>query len=553
MNCKNKEELSYKEQIKIFLEDKNKYSLFIKGKWGVGKTYLWKEIEYEISNTKKDFELNKIKLNFFSHLKYLYEFIILIVKFLIKYFSYCEFIKQDKSLRVVYISLFGKEHYREILEEITLNSYKYNKLVYFLRNLTFWKISIGSLFQFFIKQDFKNIIVCFDDLERKSDKLNIKDLLGLINNLKEGKCKVILIGDDSKLNNKEIFDNYKEKCIDLEITIDSRLEVVLQIVKEKCPQINTKLLPCALLNGIKNLRQLNKILSAFNYFHEELHFKEKLVENPDCKDFLVYVFEVIVEKIDNVCTISSELLEFKHLFIKIIEEIIKDYFNNATYLISNRMREVFNSELDNYQLYIYRTNFIQILSNLIQTNVFNENDKEKINEILQYIADKNKIDDFIDLSKIGIVDFFALTYIFDLHNNQVVMEIKKKYIRKFYGNFSHVELLLKMEQNKNDDLLEEFNKMVEHFDNHSNEYFQNEYKTPTQEIMDGVKNYYNFYNVAKSINATKDKTLYKNLKNNKITSYYLDYLFLNKTNREKFSNLYDEYKNDNKSSIKVNC
>ncbi|WP_417903967.1 P-loop NTPase fold protein [Campylobacter sp. LH-2024] len=175
MNCKNKEELSYKEQIKIFLEDKNKYSLFIKGKWGVGKTYLWKEIEYEISNTKKDFELNKIKLNFFSHLKYLYEFIILIVKFLIKYFSYCEFIKQDKSLRVVYISLFGKEHYREILEEITLNSYKYNKLVYFLRNLTFWKISIGSLFQFFIKQDFKNIIVCFDDLERKSDKLNIKD------------------------------------------------------------------------------------------------------------------------------------------------------------------------------------------------------------------------------------------------------------------------------------------------------------------------------------------------------------------------------------------
>ncbi|MBZ7936523.1 hypothetical protein H2279_07765 [Campylobacter sp. B0100352/1] len=487
--------------------------MFINGKWGVGKTYLWKEIENEISNTKKDFELNKVKLNFFSHLKYLYEFIILIVKFLIKYFSYCEFIKQeDESLRVIYISLFGKEHYKEILEEITLNSYKYNKLVYFLRNLTFWKISIGSLFQFFIKQDFKNIIVCFDDLERKSDKLNIKDLLGLINNLKEGKCKVILIGDDSKLNNKKIFDNYKEKCIDLEITIDSRLEVVLQIAKEKCPQINTKLLPCTLLNGIKNLRQLNKILSAFNYFHEELHFKEKLVENPDCKDFLVYVFEVIVEKIDSIYTISSELLEFKHLFTKIIEEIIKDYFNNATYLISNRMREAFNSEFDNYQLYIYRTNFIQIFSNLIQTNVFNENDKEKINEILQYIADKNKIDDFIDLSKIGIVDFFALTYIFDLHNNQAVIEIKKKYIRKFYGNFSHVELLLKMEQNKNDDLLEEFNKMVEHFDNHLNEYFQNEHKTLTQEIIDDVKNYYNFYNVAKSINATKDKTLYKNLK-----------------------------------------
>lgn len=543
MSFDNKEELSYKEQIEKFLGDKDNYSLFIKGKWGVGKTYLWKEIENEISNTKKDFELNKIKFNLFSHLIYLYKFIVFIFKFIFKYFSYYEFVKQeDKSLRVIYISLFGKEHYKEILEEITLNSFNHNKLIYFLRNLTFWKISVGSLIQFFIKQDFKNIIVCFDDLERKSNKLNIKDLLGLINKLKEEKCKVILIGDDSKLNNKT-FDDYKEKCIDLEITIESRFEVISQIIKEKCPRISTKLIPYGLLSYIKNLRQLNKITRSFNYFHEELHFEERLKENPNLKDFFIYVFEVITEKIDNTCKIERSL-EVQHLFIKSIEEIIKDYYKNATYLISNTIKEAFNNQLTNYQFYIYRVEFIQILSVSIQTNKFNNKDsKEKIDKILKYITDRNKINDFVDLSRISIVDFFAFANAFKLHDNKTVGEIKKAYIRRFYGDFDFIKLFLSMEQNKNNDLLEEFNKMVKHFNNSA----KDNYMTPEEEVITSIKNYQSFINTLENKNTVQNQALYEKLKNNEITSYYLDYLFLFKKNQEKFQSLYNEYKNYNKS------
>ncbi|WP_186299278.1 hypothetical protein, partial [Campylobacter jejuni] len=223
--------------------------------------------------------------------------------------------------------------------------------------------------------------------------------------------------------------------MDLEITIDSRLEIILQIIKEKCPQINTKLIPSNLLKNIKNLRQLNKILSAFNYFHEELHFEEKLAENPNCKKFLIYVFEVIVEKICDIYDISNNSLELQHLFIKSIEEIIKNYYKNATYLISNRMKEAFNNELTNYQFYMHRAEFIQILSASIQTNIFNNKDsKEKIDKILKYITDRNKIDDFVDLNRIAIVDFFAFANAFKLHDNKTVIEIKKAYIRRFHSD-----------------------------------------------------------------------------------------------------------------------
>ncbi|EAI3458945.1 hypothetical protein F1N68_08355, partial [Campylobacter jejuni] len=56
--------MDYKKQIKTFLEDEENYSLFINGSWGVGKTYLWKEIENEINlkNDQKEF-YNRFKSN----------------------------------------------------------------------------------------------------------------------------------------------------------------------------------------------------------------------------------------------------------------------------------------------------------------------------------------------------------------------------------------------------------------------------------------------------------------------------------------------------------
>ncbi|HEF2681732.1 TPA: hypothetical protein R8472_001750, partial [Campylobacter coli] len=107
--------MEYKQQIKNFLEDEENYSLLISGSWGVGKTYLWKEIENEINpkiihkeNLWKKFKSN---INFLNHLIILFSIIKQCVGITLmsitEYFNLCNYIKNpNKQVKnIVYVSL----------------------------------------------------------------------------------------------------------------------------------------------------------------------------------------------------------------------------------------------------------------------------------------------------------------------------------------------------------------------------------------------------------------------------------------------------------------
>lgn len=56
------------------------------------------------------------------------------------------------------------------------------------------------------------LLICFDDIERMSDKINVDDFLGIINDLVENKgCKVLLIANETEIKNGITF---KEKTIE---------------------------------------------------------------------------------------------------------------------------------------------------------------------------------------------------------------------------------------------------------------------------------------------------------------------------------------------------
>jgi len=172
----------------IFIDYLNKentnYALLISGKWGSGKTYLWKNILEKKAN--------------------------------------------EKEFKSIYISLNGISDTREI-EGILLskvlpfsdkleNEFIKNSLK-FLRNGV---NTIGNIFGggtqladltrgIDLNLDLSSIVLCFDDLERCQ--MPLKEVLGLINDYTEHKnLKVIICADEAEIKKKE-YNKIKEKVI----------------------------------------------------------------------------------------------------------------------------------------------------------------------------------------------------------------------------------------------------------------------------------------------------------------------------------------------------
>ncbi len=202
----------------------------INGEWGVGKTYFWHEFKDQLTDKNK----------------------------------------------TAYVSLFGKETIADIRTDISLQVISkggktLKKIVKSISvEIPFININPSALLTLFKKQDFKNIVVCFDDFERLSPSIKLEEVLGLIAELKEQKeCKVVMILNEGKLrDNKEIFDKYKEKLIDYEFSYDPKPSESLEILQDKLTAFKEcELLPKYLTeHKINNIRVIRRIINALNDF-----------------------------------------------------------------------------------------------------------------------------------------------------------------------------------------------------------------------------------------------------------------------------------------------
>lgn len=273
-------------KVSKYLTTKEKQCLAILGAWGVGKTYFWKQVEKEIT------------LNF-------------------------------DNKKVIYVDLFGKENYKQIIEEIVLSLHgNYNKITEktfkglksLIKGVSSGLINIDSdaVFSFLKKEDFKKIIVCFDNIERRSDNLPLKEILGLVNLLKEEKeCNVVMILNDDELKKqdsnsdnkkedkqdaKDWYQEYKEKVIDYEVRLKNNDEIAKALIEEAFMQdekfiqdddLKSNLVDIVLKHYKAicndNLRLLLKILEHIKYFNIrcfKLHYDKTIKE-----EFIIVIDE----------------------------------------------------------------------------------------------------------------------------------------------------------------------------------------------------------------------------------------------------------------------
>lgn len=228
-----------KKQIRYFVGTNTPEVMAIKGDWGVGKTFSWKKF---LNDNKDRMSLDK------------YAYVSLFGVNSLDSFKYAIF------ENVIHKKLIGteanldtfRENTSSILNKFSRKNLQHIKTVPLVKNFTTSIDSISFL-------SINKTLICIDDLERKGSGLNIKDILGLISQLKEQKnCKIVILLNDS-VSDLDDYHKYKEKVIDIELKFAPTAEECASIAYNsgKAYYKNLKYFTTKL--GIKNIRILKKI------------------------------------------------------------------------------------------------------------------------------------------------------------------------------------------------------------------------------------------------------------------------------------------------------
>ena len=123
-----------------------------------------------------------------------------------------------------------------------------------------------------------NSIICIDDFERKSDRVTLRDILGLVLLLKEQRnCKVVLIFNDEKMGNDN-FDEYKrfrEKVIDFEMEFHPTSKECVEIALPNQEPLMKEVGALLEKLEINNIRIIKKIERIANLLYPLLNKYEK--------------------------------------------------------------------------------------------------------------------------------------------------------------------------------------------------------------------------------------------------------------------------------------
>lgn len=215
-------------------------AIAITGPWGVGKTFFWKRC-IDGYNFKKKY---------------------------------------------VYVSLFGLESLSDLKTHIYSNienNHLTLEIPRWIRGLPsilkdtrvsqFGLNASTKIFDSLMFNQVKDAIICFDDFERMSNKLDIKDVMGLANYLKlEKNCQIILILDEDKAegDNKQKYADYKEKLVDETIIINSVEPLIRENAKDIDEALVNLMIDFADKLEIHNFRFFQKVIKLYRDFRKSL-------------------------------------------------------------------------------------------------------------------------------------------------------------------------------------------------------------------------------------------------------------------------------------------
>jgi len=241
------------DAVELYLKtSETDYAILIKGEWGCGKTYFYKNILSK-----------KIK---------------------------------ELGYKPVYVSLFGIGNSNELSRRLFLElNPKIGSLLKSkagkIAELTKSVLGSVSFYGVGIKPDFSkidlekwislrdNYLLCFDDLERTN--FQISEVLGFINSfIEHDKCKVLFISDENRIEKKDSYWTFKEKVVGYSIEYIPDIENVFTTICESFKQDRrlqlflakhkTTLFQMLRNRNLHNIRILKHALQSYKFIHNHL-------------------------------------------------------------------------------------------------------------------------------------------------------------------------------------------------------------------------------------------------------------------------------------------
>lgn len=265
--------------------------------------------------------------------------------------------------QVIYVSLFGKESFKQALDEIAQKSQNNkdfaNKIITGLINrITGEK----DLFSNLSENDLKGKLVCIDDIERRPESMVLEDVLGLISHLKTiNKCNVIAIIGLQNEKNLKHSDN--------------------KTIQQKIDYINN-------INWEKTINEYSELQGNHNSM---LTMVEKTINNSEYKDYKIHK-EAFQSAISNINQGSYyNLRKYKEIIERLIKEddidkIFRKELDNKYYLWF--LTQCFEYYINNNTL---RVKYDYLYERIIIKNINNNITYEELKEIYKTSYDLAKL------------------------------------------------------------------------------------------------------------------------------------------------------------------
>lgn len=370
---------------------------------------------------------------------------------------------KESNSDVCYVTLFGKRDIESIIEEV----YSYilrnasikrgmkkiqktlNELTVGISGVSISIPLIGDLNSNLNKELKKtgNLIIIFDDLERKHPDLNIKEIFGLIDGLSNlENIKTVLVAAGDKIQeDKDVFLDYQEKAVDRTYIITTFAdnaplkifgEDIWRVLEEDVKNFE-----------FKNLRTFEKIFSFIQEIMdglEEGFFTERF-SKADVYRICFATIVFIVEHKSNMELLKTDdpKAEYRNVYYTSEKSGVVDYIND--YILKNSLENMMNKNVLSYILSWYETGaFPEEIKDIINSiNRFEEeprnfySSEQEIHEFIKssenYISQLNgeesleatlqRISTALTWSRILEVDF-------DISNEEILKKIQRNITKK---------------------------------------------------------------------------------------------------------------------------